>query len=81
MEEQVREVVELIRPAVQADGGDIILVGVDEDDGVVNLQLVGACGTCPSSVLTLKAGIERIMMDRVPGVREVIAVEEAAPSE
>ena len=74
MEEQVREVVELIRPAVQADGGDIILVGVDEDDGVVNLQLVGACGTCPSSVLTLKAGIERIMMDRVPGVREVIAV-------
>ena len=74
MEEQVKEVGELIRPAVQADGGDIILVGVDEDDGVVNLQLVGACGTCPSSVLTLKAGIERIMMDRVPGVREVIAV-------
>jgi len=74
VEEQVKEVVELIRPAVQADGGDIILVGVDEDGGVVNLQLVGACGTCPSSVLTLKAGIERIMMDRVPGVREVIAV-------
>jgi len=74
VEEQVKEVGELIRPAVQADGGDIILVGVDEDDGVVNLQLVGACGTCPSSVLTLKAGIERIMMDRVPGVREVIAV-------
>ena len=74
VEEQVKEVVELIRPAVQADGGDIILIGVDEDDGVVNLQLVGACGTCPSSVLTLKAGIERIMMDRVPGVREVIAV-------
>ena len=74
MEEQVKEVVELIRPAVQADGGDIVLVGVDEDGGVVNLQLVGACGTCPSSVLTLKAGIERIMMDRVPGVREVIAV-------
>ena len=43
VEEQVKEVVELIRPAVQADGGDIILVGVDEDDGVVNLQLVGAC--------------------------------------
>ena len=74
VEAQVKEVVELIRPAVQADGGDIILVGVDEDDGVVILQLVGACGTCPSSVLTLKAGIERIMMDRVPGVREVIAV-------
>jgi len=74
VEEQVKEVVELIRPAVQADGGDIVLVGVDEDGGVVNLQLVGACGTCPSSVLTLKAGIERIMMDRVPGVREVIAV-------
>jgi Fe-S cluster biogenesis protein NfuA len=74
VEEQVKEVVEAIRPAVQADGGDILLMGVDEDGGVVTLQLVGACGTCPSSVITLKAGIERIMMDRVEGVREVLAV-------
>ena len=60
-----------IRPALQADGGDLILLGVD--DGVVSLEMVGACGGCPMSVMTLKAGIERILTDRVPGVREVIA--------
>jgi len=62
---------EYIRPALQADGGDLILLGVD--DGVVNLQMVGACGGCPMSMMTLKAGIERILTDRVPGVREVVA--------
>lgn len=63
---------EYIRPALQADGGDLILLGVDE--GKVNLQLVGACGGCPMSTMTLTAGIERILRDRVPGVREVVAV-------
>ncbi len=63
---------EYIRPALQADGGDLILLGVE--DGVVNLQMVGACGGCPLSMMTLKAGIERILTDRVPGVREVTAV-------
>lgn len=62
---------EYIRPALQADGGDLVLLGVD--DGVVNLQMVGACGGCPMSMMTLKAGIERILTDRVPGVREVVA--------
>jgi Fe-S cluster biogenesis protein NfuA len=57
---------EYIRPALQADGGDLVLLGVDE--GVVNLQMVGACGGCPMSMMTLKAGIERILQDRVPGV-------------
>lgn len=57
---------EYIRPALQADGGDLVLLGVD--DGVVNLQMVGACGGCPMSMMTLKAGIERILQDRVPGV-------------
>jgi Fe-S cluster biogenesis protein NfuA len=57
---------EYIRPALQADGGDLVLLGVD--DGVVKLQMVGACGGCPMSMMTLKAGIERILMDRVPGV-------------
>ncbi len=60
-----------IRPAIQMDGGDIILQGVE--DGVVNLQMVGACGGCPLSMMTLKAGIERILTDRVPGVRSVNA--------
>ena len=74
MEEQVKDVIEMIRPAIQADGGDIMLLGVDEDDGVVNVQLVGACVSCPASTMTLKAGIERILVDRVEGVREVVAV-------
>ncbi len=63
---------EYIRPALQADGGDLILLGVE--DGKVNLQLVGACGGCPMSTMTLTAGIERILRDRVPGVREVVAI-------
>ncbi len=63
---------EYIRPALQADGGDLILQGVD-DDGTVNLQLVGACGGCPLSMMTLTAGIERILTERVPGVTAVKA--------
>jgi Fe-S cluster biogenesis protein NfuA len=63
---------EYIRPALQADGGDMILLGVNE--GKVTLQLVGACGGCPLSTMTLTAGIERILRDRVPGVTEVVAV-------
>ena len=63
---------EYIRPALQADGGDLILLGVE--GGRVNLQLVGACGGCPMSTMTLTAGIERILRDRVPGVTEVVAI-------
>lgn len=55
-----------IRPAVQMDGGDLILLGVEE--GVVRIQMVGACGGCPLSMMTLKAGIERILKAKVPGV-------------
>jgi len=69
------EALNYIRPAVQADGGDIVLLGTD--DGVVDLQMVGACGGCPLSMMTLKAGIERILMDRVPGVKEVRASADA----
>ena len=72
--EQVEQTIEAIRPALQADGGDIFLRDVDEDSGVVSVTLVGACGTCPVSTDTLKAGIERIMRDRVEGVTEVVAV-------
>ena len=66
------DTIEYIRPALQADGGDIVLLGVD--GGTVNLQLVGACGGCPMATLTLTAGVERILNDRVPGVTEVVAV-------
>jgi Fe-S cluster biogenesis protein NfuA len=62
---------EYIRPALQADGGDLVLLGVE--GGTVNLQMVGACGGCPLSTMTLKAGIERILTERVPGVEEVNA--------
>ncbi len=64
--------IDYIRPALQSDGGDMILLGTQ--DGKVTIQLVGACGGCPMSTMTLTAGIERILRDRVPGVREVIAV-------
>jgi Fe-S cluster biogenesis protein NfuA len=69
------EALDYIRPAVQADGGDLVLLGAEE--GKVSLQMVGACGGCPLSMMTLKAGIERILKDRVPGVREVIASADA----
>jgi Fe-S cluster biogenesis protein NfuA len=74
MRAQVEECIEVIRPALQADGGDIQLRDVDEATGLVTVSLVGACGTCPASSQTLKAGIERIMRDRVDGVTEVVAV-------
>jgi len=74
MRTQVEETIEVIRPALQADGGDIILRDVNEETGVVSVTLIGACGTCPASGDTLKAGIERIMRDRIDGVTEVINV-------
>ena len=72
--DRVLETIEVIRPALQADGGDIVLKDVDEDAGKVTVELVGACGTCPISTQTMKAGIERILRDRVEGVTEVVAV-------
>ena len=72
--DRVLETIEVIRPALQADGGDIVLKEVDEEGGKVTVELVGACGTCPISTQTMKAGIERILRDRVEGVTEVVAV-------
>ena len=65
------EALDYLRPALQADGGDVILAGVN--GGTVNLTLVGACGGCPISETTVTVGIERILKDRVPGVLEVVA--------
>ena len=75
METEVLEAIDAIRPALQADGGDIVFHSID-DAGVVHVELVGACGTCPISTMTLKAGVERIIKDRVPGVSAVEALDE-----
>ena len=69
--EVLNDTIEYIRPAVQADGGDIKLASVE--NGVVNIEMLGACQGCPMSIATLKSGIERILKDKVPGVTEVIA--------
>lgn len=71
MEAELMEAIEAIRPALQADGGDMRLLELREGEGIVDIELLGACGGCPMSTLTLKAGIERILKDRVPGLNEV----------
>jgi Fe-S cluster biogenesis protein NfuA len=73
MKEQVLKALEKIRPALQADGGDVVLIGIEED-GTVKVQLTGACGGCPMSTITLKQGIERLLKSEVPGVKEVVQV-------
>ncbi|OHB32911.1 MAG: hypothetical protein A2X84_04810 [Desulfuromonadaceae bacterium GWC2_58_13] len=73
MKQQVQEALNLVRPALQADGGDVELVDVTED-GVVKVKLKGACGSCPMSTMTLKMGIERTLKEKVPGVKEVVQV-------
>lgn len=75
LKDRILSTIEVIRPALQADGGDIVLRDVDEDTGKVTVELVGACGTCPASTVTMRAGIERILRDRVEGVTEVVAVQ------
>jgi Fe-S cluster biogenesis protein NfuA len=79
MRDQVEKTIQVIRPALQADGGDIVLRDVDEATGVVTVTLIGACVGCPASTQTLKAGIERIMRDRVDGVTEVINTSDVEP--
>jgi Fe-S cluster biogenesis protein NfuA len=73
VKERVAAVLELIRPAIQTDGGDIELLDVDPD-GVVQVRLHGACIGCPSSEMTLKLGIERNLREQVPEVSEVVCV-------
>lgn len=73
IEQQVREALELIRPAIQMDGGDIRLEKVE--GATVTVSLMGTCETCPISPVTLKHGVERLLRERVPGITEVIALE------
>jgi len=81
LREEVEKVIAVIRPAIQADAGDIELIDVDEATGVVTVELQGACVTCPASTQTLKAGIERIMTSRVEGVTSVVEINSIGMSE
>ena len=72
MKEKVEAVLAQVRPALQADGGDVELVDVNE--GIVRLKLKGACAGCPMATMTLRHGIERILKEKIPEVKEVIAV-------
>lgn len=71
IEETVKEALEMFRPQLQADGGDMEFVGIDEENRV-HLNLVGACGSCPMALMTLKMGVERYLKDACPEVTEVI---------
>ena len=71
MEATVKEALEMFRPQLQADGGDMEYVGID-DEGKVHLKLTGACGSCPMALMTLKMGIERYLKDACPEVTEVV---------
>ncbi len=72
MQEKVQTALNKIRPALQADGGDIELVGVK--DGIVSVKLQGHCAGCPMSTMTIKNGVERLLKQQIPEVKEVIAV-------
>ena len=73
-EQKVKNIIEAIRPNLQAHGGDIELVGTD-DDNTVRVRLKGACSGCPGAQMTLKHGIERILKENLPELKEVIAVD------
>jgi len=73
MKEKIEKTLDKIRPMLMADGGNVELVEVT-DDGVVKLKLTGSCGCCPMSQMTLKMGIERLLKEEVPEVKEVIAI-------
>ena len=74
IKERVEKALEKVRPSLQADGGDVQLIDVD-DDGVVKVQLKGACAGCPMSQMTLKNGIERVLQKDIPEVKSVEAVQ------
>jgi Fe-S cluster biogenesis protein NfuA len=71
MKEEVQKAIEEVRPMLQADGGDVELVDVDTETGVVKVKLQGACAGCPGAQMTLQMGIERILKEKVSGVTKV----------
>lgn len=72
--DKIEAVLATIRPALRTDGGDVELIDYDEEDGVVQLRLMGACGSCPVSTLTLRQGIERRLMLAVPEVKAIYSL-------
>ncbi|UCE65714.1 MAG: NifU family protein [Candidatus Zixiibacteriota bacterium] len=74
MREKVEKAIDSIRGYLQADGGDVELVDVIEDEGLVRVRLTGACGSCPMSQMTLQMGIERVIRQQVPEVKRIVAV-------
>lgn len=74
LEEKVKDMIESLRGALQSHGGDVELVGID-DDNTVKVRLQGACQGCPGAAMTMKSGIERILKEKVPEVKEVVAVD------
>jgi len=72
--DRIEQVLDTIRPALRSDGGDVELIDFDAEDGIVHLRLMGACGSCPVSMLTLKRGIEQRIVGVVPEVRAVNAL-------
>lgn len=74
VKDRVDKVLAKIRPYIQSDGGDISLVSVNEQAGIVEVSLHGACGTCPSSTATLKGGVERMIRAEVPEIKQVVAI-------
>ena len=72
MREKVEAALRQVRPALLADGGDVQLI--DVKDGVVTLRLTGACGGCPMATMTLRNGIERVLKEHVPEIKEVVAI-------
>ncbi len=74
LRERVEEALEGIRPALQADGGDVGLVDIDEAEGIVKVELQGACSGCPSAQITLVMGVERAIKEAVPEVKQVVSV-------
>ncbi len=72
MKELIEKALDKIRPALMADGGNVELV--DVEDGVVKVRLMGACGGCPMSQMTLKMGIERVLKQEIPEIKEVVSV-------
>lgn len=74
LKERVEEALNSIRPALQADGGDVALIDLDEEKGIVRVQLQGACAGCPSAQITLVMGVERAIKEAVPEIKEVLSV-------
>jgi len=74
LEGRVRDIIEAIRPNLQSHGGDIELLGIDADN-TVRVRLRGACSGCPGAQMTLKMGVERLLKEKIPEVKEVVAAQ------